>query len=231
MTDVEITAQCERIAAKIADILPHSGALVRKDRAGTAPNIAVLFGATGHLFRFNPPLPLSEIEALETRYSFAIPAEYRAFLLAVSVGGAGWSYGLKSPDGWTEHYDLSASALERAFAELCLLRPDFAQRVRQKLGLAPDADVRSLNDWLTLIGAEENQERWDNDEWEPFIGTLCLTDNGCTTYSVLVLNGDFAGRVCHICRDYGLPVFDSNTGFLDWYEAWIDSVLRVVKTL
>ncbi|MBC8141481.1 MAG: SMI1/KNR4 family protein [Armatimonadetes bacterium] len=231
MTNVGITTQCERIANKIADILPYRDALARQDRGGASPNIGLLFGASKHRLQFNTPLLLSEIEVLESRYSFAIPAEYRAFLLTVSGGGAGWSYGLKPPDGWMEHYDLSAPALKRAFAEPCLLRPDFAQRVRQKMGLEPDADVRCLDDWLTLIGVEENQEQWDNEEWDPFIGTLCLADNGCATYSVLILNGDFRGRVCHIFRDYGLPVFAQYAGFLDWYEAWIDGVLRVVRTL
>ena len=231
MTNTEITAQCERIATKIANILPHRDALIKKERGVTDPNTAVLFGTSGHRFQFNTPLPLSEVETRESRYGFTLPAEYRAFLLMVSGGGAGWSYGLKTPDGWTEHYDLTASAMERAFAKPCLLRPDFTQRIQQKLGLEPDADVRCLDDWLTLVGSEENQEQWNKEEWDPFFGTLCLADNGCATYSVLLLNGDFAGRVCHIFRDHYMPLYASNTGFLDWYEAWVDGVLKVARTL
>ncbi|HEY6971910.1 MAG TPA: SMI1/KNR4 family protein, partial [Candidatus Angelobacter sp.] len=55
------------------------------------PNI---FGAQGHNFLLNPPLPESKVAAFEQRHSIVLPADYRYFITRVANGGAGPFYGV-----------------------------------------------------------------------------------------------------------------------------------------
>ncbi len=234
MDEDQITARCAAIAAQIRIISSHRSALVARWLDESKPYEHALFGTAsrqfGHRFVFEPPLTLTAVIELENRYGIRLPEQYRSFLMLVSGGGAGPYYGLNTPADWAEHYELTPTVLQRALSAPCLLRDDFAERTRVEMGLDPGADVRSTDEWLKFIGSEANEEAWNADEWSPYFGTLCLSDQGCTFCSVLILNGEYTGRTCHIALDRYIPVFDS-TGFLDWYEHWVDGVLQVVATL
>ena len=86
--------------SKIIDkstILQRLAELDRKDRRRR------VFGANGHDYKLNPPLPISVIEAFEERHRVSLPEGYRRFLTEIGNGGAGPSYGVlpfgKDDDG------------------------------------------------------------------------------------------------------------------------------------
>src|SRR4051794_1827337 len=59
-----------------------------------------IFGANGHRYRFEPPVPSAQLEAFEKRWSITLPADYREFLLEVGNGGAGPFYGIFRLGEW-----------------------------------------------------------------------------------------------------------------------------------
>ena len=48
-----------------------------------------IFGAGGHGFVLNPPLPEDEAIAFEQRHAIRLPADYRHFITQIGNGGAG----------------------------------------------------------------------------------------------------------------------------------------------
>ena len=48
-----------------------------------------VFGANGHDYKLNPPLPVSVIEAFEQRHGVSLPEDYRRFITEIGNGGAG----------------------------------------------------------------------------------------------------------------------------------------------
>lgn len=53
-----------------------------------------IWGAAGHRFLPNPPIPEEELAALEAEHGIQLPADYRAYLTQIGDGGAGPWQGL-----------------------------------------------------------------------------------------------------------------------------------------
>ena len=53
-----------------------------------------VFGADGHHFVLNPPLPEAEVIAFEQYHRVTLPSDYRYFITHVGNGGAGPFYGI-----------------------------------------------------------------------------------------------------------------------------------------
>jgi hypothetical protein len=94
-------------------------------------------------------------------------------------------------------------------ARPCCLRPEYSGN----------------SDWLRSAGGENWEERFDRNDWYPYQGTITIVDQGCTFYGVLILNGEFTGRICNIDLDLEPPVFAPHGNFLEWYEGWLNEVL------
>jgi hypothetical protein len=57
-------------------------------------------------------------------------------------------------------------------------------------------------------------------------GAITLVDQGCTFYSLLIVNGPHRGAVVNIDFDFfGPPYFTRDPDFLSWYERWLDELL------
>jgi len=70
------------------------------------PDLRV-FGADGHRYQLNPPLPETDIQTFETRYGIRLPDDYRHFLSVIGNGGAGPYYGILPLKATTEFCDPS----------------------------------------------------------------------------------------------------------------------------
>ena len=53
-----------------------------------------VFGARGHQWIWNPPLPDAVLAAFEREHGIRLPEEYRSFITKIANGGAGPFYGL-----------------------------------------------------------------------------------------------------------------------------------------
>ncbi|WP_438025812.1 HEAT repeat domain-containing protein [Sorangium sp. So ce233] len=163
------------------------------------------FGSDAHRFALQPPAAEADVAAFEAARRVRLPEDYRAFLLHVGHGGAGPYYGLMTLAQWE---DARYEALDDLDAE-CPLHPDT---------LPPGQD------WLEALlpGEDDALDR-------ALRGTLSLGTQGCSFYSQLVVTGPARGRVVYVDLDGGRPYFPECTGFLDWYERWLDELLAGCK--
>ena len=53
-----------------------------------------VFGADGHRWRWNPPLPETKVVSFEREHGIRLPEEYRSFITTIANGGAGPFYGI-----------------------------------------------------------------------------------------------------------------------------------------
>lgn len=68
--------------------------------------------------------------------------------------------------------------------------------------------------------------------WEElFQGTLALVHQGCAYYALLVVAGEYHGRVVYVNLDCcEAPYFVHHPDFLSWYERWLDELLWGYET-
>ena len=167
-------------------------------------------------YQIDPPRPEAEVVAFEEHCGGRLPGEYRAFVLGFGDGGAG---------------------------------P--ALRLHPLLVLPNEANVGAAPLWASLVDAGRlgAQLRADPDlkSAPPFsaetfprlrdaAGTLLIAGGvgDREEFVFLVLAGELRGTVWHYTNDFLPPVGPDGCplhplghplGFLDWYEAWLDSSL------
>ena len=83
--------------------------------------------------------------------------------------------------------------------------------------------------WKALTAFEEKLEH-DDVEYDRqydllFSGLMFIGTQGCNFQTMLILNGADAGRVVYIDQDLQQPIMKEM--FLDWYENWLDRILKV----
>ncbi|MFI5716027.1 SMI1/KNR4 family protein [Nocardia sp. NPDC051750] len=176
-----------------ADILERLAFLRRADIEFTR------FGAIGHRYLLNQPLPESEVTAFETRHGVALPEDYRSFVLEVGDGGAGPFYGIfrldRSDLAIYDNEDLVPGFLAGAFPH-----------------------TQSWNELSN--GTPESEEEY----FDPahIRGSLNVSHQGCGYMVRLVLNGPQRGTLWEDgrCSDGGVSPFAP--GFADWYLQWLN---------
>ncbi len=162
------------------------------------------FGAGSHRYELAEPLTEAAVCALEVTYQIELPADFRDFLRTVGASGAGPYYGLLPPERWGQ-LQIGDDP-----------RPDVAARpCPWRAGLARDDAT-----W-EAVGAGLD---------EPFQGTIAIAEQGCGSFVALVVTGEERGRVMYVAlADECVPFFPENRDFLDWYERWLDELLRGYK--
>jgi hypothetical protein len=159
--------------------------------------------------RYARPVRDEKLAAIEERLGVSVPAQYREFLLRIGEEAPGPCYGLLPLGSWFEALDVESES-----ESISLLR-----------GMCPLNTLDSSSDWLETLGGTHWRERMDAGEWHPYQGTLTIAAQGCTFYSVLIVNGEHRGRVVHVDMDLRAPQPSRYTDFIHWYCAWIQSVI------
>lgn len=156
------------------------------------------FGSDKHQFRLNPPLNEPEATAFERAHRIGLPEDYREFLTTAGNGGTGPYYGLLPLEQWDTAV---LKELDDYLARPSPLRPNMPEGI----------------DWMESLDC-----RWE----ELFQGTLALVSQGCAYYALLVVTGEYRGRVVYVNLDRaGVPYFVHHQDFLSWYERWLDELL------
>ncbi|AJT69020.1 hypothetical protein T261_7422 [Streptomyces lydicus] len=157
-----------------------------------------------HRVLLGPPMPESRVVAFEEQYGIRLPPCYRSFLTTIGNGGIGPDHGLLHLDDW-DYVVLGAP-----------IRPD---HLSTPFPLSP-TDPAPGPDWYHAFGPA-----WlDDDDAEPYPGTIALTTRGCSLYTLLVVTGPARGRVVDVNLEFDVdaPSFTHDTDFLAWYERWLD---------
>jgi len=168
-----------------------------------------VFGASSHRYVLNPPVSEAEVQQFEEQYRIQLPACYRTFLTEVGNGGAGPFYGIY-PLG----KDINEFCYDDSFDFLrndCVLYPKMTDEYWDNL-------VNRLKD-------EEDDTPSETLAGIVFGGLLPIGHQGCTYYHVLVLNGNWEGKVVNVDYDLQKPKFTFDDNFLDWYERWLDEII------
>ena len=193
---------------------PQIARIRRKlDEARAADPEFEVFGASRHRYALGPPVAIEVIRDFETRAGVALPEDYVAFLTRVGHGpsehwrlSAGPFYGLEPIPK-----ELHAGYLE-GLAQAPLISPHMtdaeweASDGRMMFWTWTDADAAAPSDPLAA-------------------GLLCIGDQGCQSFTGLMLTGPYRGRVVNANDDGCKPRFAFEANFLDWYERWLDEVI------
>lgn len=172
---------------------------------------------------------MGDIEKLEGKFGISLPTEYRQFLLEVGHG-AGPYYGLWSPQQIASEI---GSLCEEMAAELnTVASPSLPFPLTEQ-------DTLRLLDRVRL----QEDDPYVTGTW-PSSGCLPICYHGCTFWSVLVVQGEYRGRIWAVAsyvayeglwvsgdRPPGvvgiptttdLPSLSKPPTFLEWYQAWLD---------
>jgi hypothetical protein len=156
------------------------------------------FGSEKHQYLLNPPVSEELVGEFEAREAVRLPSGYREFLLQAGNGGAGPYYGLLKLDDWRA---ASQDEAPGSLARSCALRPEISAGQR---GDTSSGDLSGDN----------------------LDGTLTIVDQGCTFYVLLIVTGEYRGRVVYVdLQGSHLPYFVHDPDFLSWYERWLDELL------
>ncbi len=178
-------------------------------------------GIKKHRFLLDPPLSEPEVAAFEKQYGISLPLEYRSFITSVGSSGAGPYYGLLPLFGAADHLNCDNEATCKR--KLGAVSP-LSNKVYQ-----PNWKI-GQDDWLVEVGGVNWKERrYGPESWDPFQGTMAICDQGCSYYSVLVLNGPERGAIWNIELHLSPPQKAPYSSFLDYYENWVDRMLAKEK--
>lgn len=159
------------------------------------------FGSDQHHFELNPPIQERLLLEFENEYRVKLPDEFRAFLLYAGNGGAGPYYGIAPlPIIRSKILDWP---FEEPFEKVLDLPCPLYFRMKQ------------ASDWESEFG-----------KTDPYQGTMYIGTQGCSYYMLLIVTGEFRGRVVYVNDDDGsTPFITHEPDFLTWYERWLDELL------
>lgn len=163
-----------------------------------------VFGASHHRYQFGSSISEEDLEEFEKEFRVALPADYRAFLLAFGNASAGPCYGLLS---------LRKGVL------------DLPQNTSQSSAINLSQPFRFDAAW----NEKENQD-YDDAKWCD--GMLRICHQGCGFFANLVITGNESGTIWidgRVSEEgiYPLSLKEKNTrlNFTDWYLRWLDDSL------
>lgn len=162
------------------------------------------FGSSGHRWR-SYPMPEDKIVEFETKYGIALPEEYRAFIKEIGLG-AGPFYGLHDLTNWLCDDETEEGELNFLNSP-CLILPTMC-------------GGREYTGW------DEKLEDTGVHPDRVYQGILSIVSQGCTYLSGIIITGPHRGTILNLDLDRQVPQW-VNPSFLDWYEKWLDSVLKL----
>ncbi|KHF32674.1 SMI1 / KNR4 family protein [Paenibacillus sp. P1XP2] len=178
-------------------------------KAAAADAECSVFGARVHKYRLQEPLGREALERFENTHGVKLPEEYAAFLTEIGNGGAGPYYGIH-PLGARQSIDLDGIGLPSP------LRP----KTREEASAEPKKHQRGDND------PPEALEDECGDDSYFCRGLLNIGEQGCSYETMLVVTGEFRGKVVYLDLDHpSSSFFTYEANFLDWYERWLDEVI------
>src|SRR6185369_645346 len=127
-----------------------------------------VFGADGHDWIWNPPLPEATVAAFEREHGVRLPEEYRSLITTIANGGAGPFYGL-FPLGETDEGPASDffDVLSRPFPHTAAWN-DLSDKFQERYFAPVDGAIPichmgcAIRIWLVVAGPEAGK-LWTDD--------------------------------------------------------------------
>jgi hypothetical protein len=177
---------------------PDAIARVRSKLAALKRTNVPTFGSDLHRYELKPPASEEVLEAFEREHRIALPEDYRLFLSRAGNGGAGPYYGILPLEDWDAK---GMDDIEGLLSRPSPLRPGMPAGVP----------------WEEALGCA-----WE----ELYQGALAVCHQGCAYYALLIVTGDYRGRIVYINADEAdTPYFVADPNFLSWYERWEDDLM------
>ncbi|QXX83972.1 MULTISPECIES: SMI1/KNR4 family protein [Providencia] len=170
-----------------------------------------LFGADSHEYELNPVIALADIEKWQKRTGATLPQDFVQFLTQIGNGGLGPYYGIV-------RFEDSESRFDQTAALPSILSPDMSEEEWQK---------------LTFLDDDCSDEEFDERENYIHQGVFYLGTCGCEYDLLLVISGEYAGRIIytnHWCGSNQPFFFSYELSFSQWYERWLDEVIQGYET-
>lgn len=170
-----------------------------------------LFGADSHEYELNPVIALADIEKWQKRTGATLPQDFVQFLTQIGNGGLGPYYGIV-------RFEDSESRFDQTAALPSILSPTMSQEEWQK---------------LTFLDDDCSDEEFDERENYIHQGVFYLGTCGCEYDLLLVITGEYAGRIIytnHWCGSNQPFFFSYELSFSQWYERWLDEVIQGYET-
>ncbi len=189
-----------------------------------------VFGADGHHFLLNFPMPEPDVLAFEQRHNIGLPADYRRFLTAIGNGGAGPYYGV-FPLGMMDGLGGKLKAWNEANGFIGVLSKTFPHTEAWN-------DLQGKpSDELAKTDEEEYGRQLDQFEEVYFAsslvdGAIPICHLGCALRIWLVITGSQAGCLWRDGRAdcTGLSPLRLANGspatFSLWYIEWLEEALQ-----
>ncbi len=174
-----------------------------------------VFGAVSHQYKMRPVLTEQELAVIESKTPYPLPAAFRAFISKIGNGGAGPDYGIIGL--YLPVYSNDAGLIMRRQEYLPVL-------------FTPDSTNEDWEAQCAALTASISEDRGLTDAFDLEIrmmgGLMEIGEVGCGVSNYLVMHGEHQGRIVYNPHYLGKPVFDEQDNFLDWYEEWLDYILK-----
>jgi len=194
-----------------------------------------IFGANGHRYRLNAPIPERDISHFESSHHIRLPNDYRQFLTEVGNGGAGPFYGVfrlnEHDDGngfctFSEGHLVGTLSETFPHSDAWNLPPSFwAQEPQPEATMSEDEVDAEWAKWDEQIEAQYWNQSLMN-------GAIPICHLGCALRHWLIVNGPCYGEVWFDNRadEGGIGPLEFASGrrhtFGTWYMSWLDEAAK-----
>ena len=176
-------------------------------------------GAESHQYIFNTTIDENELLLFEKEHQIKLPEDYRKFLKTFGNGGCGPDSGIFKLENGI--YDIP---LNKKQSEIITLKNEF----------------RFDDFWNLEEISKENYDVWEDEydklKWTD--GMLRIGHLGCGMYSNIVITGNLKGTIWIDSRTNEGGIYPANyynknikNDFLSWYLNWIESSIKILKTI
>ena len=199
-----------------------------------------VFGASAHRYELNPPVSEGELTAIESKYGFSCPRDYRAFMLHLGNGGAGPFYGVFRFGEVDDGFGFASWEARELQPGEPFPHRDAWDGEGLDFGEPDPDDFENENDFDAAFDEWQDSPKGQEAE-DAYLrglgtdrGALPICHHGCALRDWLIVSGPETGRVWHDAgADHNgiAPCAWPNGNrmtFAEWYLNWLRRTLEEV---
>ncbi|WP_459212190.1 SMI1/KNR4 family protein [Aquimarina rhabdastrellae] len=180
------------------------------------------FGARSHKYQLNKPVTTEQLLKFENTYNIILPSGYRSFITKIGNGGIEHPNYINSKSGAGPGYGIFELGIGinyiNDYSSIKLKEePYFSSKITDDEWYE---NYESLDDNIT-------DDEFELKYGEMLSGIMIIGHRGCSQYQGLIINGKDRGKVIYLYNEMEYKPHIAEEGlFLDWYEKWLDGILK-----